>query len=187
MEQSTYYWYILYTRTNAEQRVIKDITEAYNKRAFDYSFEPFCPESEFYYRQKAAAQKDKIYRKRPLFPCYVFIETEMPPELFLKTFSTYIYNSPDIIRILRYGGSDNIALDENERKRFEYLFKGKRCFDHSVGYIEGDKIVVTTGPLMGHEGLIKKINRHNCMAIIKLDMFGGEIDAKVALEIVDKT
>ncbi len=184
--QEPYNWYVLYTRTNAEQRVIRDITDAFYKKSPNFEFEPFCPESEFYYRNKSEKRLDKVYRRRPLFPNYVFIETTMPENEFLKQFSSFIYNSPDIIRILNYGSTGKIALDPEERKRFEYLFKGKRCFEHSEGYIEGDKIVITAGALVGREGLITHINRHNRLAIIKIQMFGGTIEAKVALEIVNK-
>lgn len=182
-----YFWYVLYVRTNAEQRVMKDLAQAYAKRGFGYGFEPFCPESEIYYRGKQARQLGKQYRKRPLFPNYVFVETQMPSDEFLKEFSAYVYNSPDIVRVLHYGGSSNIALDDGERNRFEYLFKGKRCLERSEGYIVGDKVTITAGPLVGQEGLITYVNRHNRLAVITVEMFGGKIEAKVALEIVQKT
>lgn len=181
-----YFWYVLYTASNAERRVMKDIAEAYSKRGLDYAFEPFFPESEVYYRKSDLRTLGKVYKKRPLFPSYVFLETEMPQKEFLKEFSPYIYESPDIIRILRYGTNGSIAISDSDRMRFEYLFKGKRCLEHSVGYIEGDKVVVTAGPLIGHEGQITYINRHNQSATIKIDMFGRTLETKVALEIVDK-
>ncbi len=184
--RDNYNWYVLYTRTNAESRVMTDFSDAFKKRSLDYDIEPFCPESEFYYRKKCV-EGGKIYKKRPLFPNYVFIETDMPEDAFLKLFSEFIYKSNDIVRILKYGSSGKIALDADERKRFEYLFKGKRCLEHSVGIIEGDTIKVTAGPLVGREGLITRINRHNRMATINMNMFGGTVEAKVALEIVDKS
>lgn len=180
-----YYWYVLYTRTNAEARVAADFSEAFKKRELDYSLDPFCPESEVYYRKSGGSQ-EKVYKKRPLFPNYVFLETDMPEKEFLTEFSDFIYKSCDIVRILKYGSNGKIAIDPDERKRFEYLFKGKRCLEHSSGYIVGDTVTVTAGALIGCEGLITHINRHNRMAIIKLEMFGGVIEAKVALEIVDK-
>lgn len=179
-----YFWYVVYTRSNAEPRVVKDVSDAFSCRDSSYELVPFCPEAEIYYRGNAA--QGRYYRRRALFPGYVFFETDMPSDVFLKEFSQYIYDSPDIIRLLRYGASGNIALDDGERRRFEYLFKGKRCFEHSEGYIEGDKIIVTAGPLVGHEGLITRINRHNRLATIALDMFGGKTEADVALEIVSK-
>lgn len=184
--QEPYWWYVLYTRSNAEQRVMRDIKETFEKRDLNYALDPFCPESEFYYRNKTEKKLGKVYRKRPLFPSYVFLETNMPEGIFLKQFSSFIYNSPDIVRILHYGGSHNIALTDDERRRFEYLLKGKRCIDHSEGYIVGDRVEITAGPLVGMEGAITHINRHNRMAIIKVEMFGGQIEAKVALEIIDK-
>lgn len=182
--RDNYNWYVLYTKTNTESRVISDFTEAFNNRKLDYSVELFCPESEMYYRKSKDATGG-TYKKRPLFPNYVFIETDMPENDFIKEFSDFIYKSNDIIRLLKYG-TGRIAIAAEERMRFEYLFKGKRCLDRSVGIIVGDKITVTLGPLKGFEGLISHINRHNRTATIQVEMFGGVIEAKVALEIVEK-
>ncbi len=183
-----YWWYVLFVRASAEERVVQDLQRFYSAGGkFDYAFEPFCPQSEYFYRSKKAQSAGKQYRKRALFPCYVFVETNMPSDVFLREFSAFVRSSPDIVRVLRYGGSDEIALPRDERMRFEYLFKGKRCVDHSVGYIAGDSIVVLNGPLIGREGVISRIDRHNRSAVIKLEMFGGTVEAKVALEIVEKT
>lgn len=182
-----YWWYVLYVRSNAEQRVVSDIKRFAESCGFGYSFEPFCPESEFYFRDKKERRLGKSYRKRPLFPSYVFIETDMPSGDFLREFSAYIYNSADIVRVLRQGASGEIALPDDERRRFEFLLKGKRCLEHSVGYIVGDRICVECGPLAGCEGMITYINRHNRFAVIELDMFGTKTKASVALEIVTKT
>lgn len=182
-----YNWFILYTRSNAEKRVMDDFATAFEKRNTSYELEPFCPESEIYYRGKTKHSEGKTYRKRPLFPNYVFLETDMPEKDFVREFSSYIYNSPDIVRMLRYGGSGGFALNLSERQRFEYLFRGKRCLERSEGYIEGDKIIVTAGALVGHEGLITRINRHNRFATIKVEMFGQTIEVSVALEIVEKS
>ncbi|MCH5350445.1 MAG: antitermination protein NusG [Clostridiales bacterium] len=182
--RDNYNWYVLYTKTNTEARVISDFTEAFKKRKLDFSVELFCPETEIYYR-KSKGGNGSTYKKRPLFPNYVFIETDMPEKDFSKEFSDFIYKSNDIIRLLKYG-TGRISIEPEERMRFEYLFKGKRCLDRSVGIIEGDVITVTAGPLMGCEGLISHINRHNRTATINVEMFGGVIEAKVALEIIDK-
>ncbi len=186
--QEPYQWYVMYVRANSEQRVIADINRYIQKQTFDYEFDPFCPESEYYYRSKQDRLIGKSYRKRPLFPGYVFMETTMPPEVFVREFGAYIYGSQDIIRLLRMGSSHgNIALPIDERRRLEFLLRGKRCLECSVGYIVGDKVTVEDGPLKGYEGLITYINRHNRYADIELDMFGGKIKARVALEIVQRT
>jgi transcriptional antiterminator NusG len=185
--QEPYWWYVLYVRTNTEHRVVTDFNNYYIQNfSSQYELELFCPESEYYFRNSKNRQLGKKYLKRPLFPNYVFIETNMPTLTFLKEFAQYIYNSADIIRILRYGDSPEIALTFEERRRFEYLFKGTRCLEHSEGYMEGDVVKIVAGPLIGLEGIIKKINRHNCNAVIEIDMFNQKQTIKVALEIVSK-
>lgn len=181
-----YNWFVIYTRSNAEQRVMQELREFFTKLKCDCFFEPFCPESEYYYKTSKARQLGKVYKKRPLFPSYVFVETDMLEKNFVKTFSEYIYRSPYIYRLLRYGTNGSFALDKTERMRFDYLFKGRRCLEHSVGFMDGDKITVTSGPLMGFEGHIEHINKREQIARVKIELYGRVLEAKLALEVVNK-
>lgn len=186
--EEPYYWYVFYVRSGSEDRVVRDFSRLVELNGkTDHEFEPFIPESEAYYRSGNGRQSGRTYKKRPLFPGYVFVETTMPSSKFLTEFGSYIYSSHDIIRILKSGNGDNIALPHEERARLEYLLMGKRCLEHSVGVIKGDKVSITGGPLVGHEGCITYINRHNRYADIEIDMFGGKIKARAALEIVEKS
>ena len=184
--QEPYWWYVLFVKANSEKSVINDISNFAIANKIRGEFEAFVPESEHYFRSKKNREAGKHYAKRPLFPGYVFIETNLPAQEFIENFAQYIYNSEDVIKLLRYGNSDKIALSDEERQRFEFLFKGKRYLEHSQGYIEGDKVIVTFGPLVGHEGSIKHINRHNRLAIIEFEMFGKLMTVKVALEIIKR-
>ena len=56
----------------------------------------------------------------------------------------------------------------------------------SKGFIIGDAITVTEGPLKGYEGSIKKIDRHKRMAFVELPFLGKETRVRIPLEIVDK-
>lgn len=184
--QEPYWWYVLYVRSNTEHKVVDNFRKAVAMQALSYEIEPFCPESEKYYKDKHSHTLGSTYRKRPLFPGYVFVETDMPETEFRANFSDVIYNSADIIKLLRYGKDGSLAIRQDERERFEYLLKGKRCLEHSIGYMEGDKITITGGPLIGMEGNIKKINRHHRTAQIEIDMFNQKQMVDVALEIVIK-
>ena len=184
--QEPYSWFVMYVRANTEKRVVDDINRAFSSYGLDYEFEPFCPESEIYYRNSKAKKQGSQYRKRPLFPGYIFIETNMPSKEFLRRFSAYLYNSSDIIRVLNQGASGEIALPLAERQRLEYLLKGKRCIERSVGYIVGDKVRIEAGALVGSEGLITYIDRLNRFAVIEVYMFGSKAKAHVALEIIGK-
>lgn len=182
-----YWWYVLYVKANKEHRVVADIAQYYKmNRVRNYELVPFCPECEHYYRNSKNKTHGACYLKRPMFPNYVFIETDMPSAIFLEAFSQFVYNSDNIVRVLHYGDSPEIALSLEERCRFEYLLKEKRCIEHSVGYVEGERIYITGGSLIGMEGTIKRINRHNRSADIEVKMFNTVTDVKVALEIIKK-
>ena len=56
----------------------------------------------------------------------------------------------------------------------------------STGVIEGDRVIVTDGPLVGREALISKIDRHKRLAYLDMRMFGRIKTIKVGLEIVRK-
>ena len=56
----------------------------------------------------------------------------------------------------------------------------------SVGVMEGDRIIVKEGPLVGMEGKIKKIDRHKRMAILEVELVNRVSEMKVGLEIVEK-
>ena len=49
-----YNWFVIYTKSNSEQRVMRDLSEFYRKLGRDYFFDPFCPESEYYYKTSKA-------------------------------------------------------------------------------------------------------------------------------------
>ncbi len=181
-----YWWYVLYVKSNTEHRALRSFQKSMLKKTLPYEIETFCPESEKFYKGKHLRTLGKTYIRRPMFPGYIFVETNMLEDEFRAHSFDIIYNSTDIIRLLRNGNDGSIALRQDERERLEYLFKGRRCIEHSIGYIEGDQIVVTGGPLVGLESIIKKINRHHRTAQIEVDMFGQKQTVDVPLEIISK-
>lgn len=185
--EEPYWWYVLYVKTNTEHRVVSGINNYFAQLGLkSVELIAFCPETERYYRNAKRYSLGRTYLKRPLFPNYVFIETNISPRDFLESFSQFIYNTADIIKILRNSDSEDIAISYDERRRFEYLFKGKRYIEHSIGFITGDKVVIQYGPLIGIEGCIKKIDRHNRNAEVEITMFERTTSIKIALEIVFK-
>ena len=121
-----------------------------------------------------------------MFPGYLFIETDMS----IEDFGYFIYRSKyylqKILKVLRYGISFDIAIKDEERKFLETLMNKERCVEASKGIIEGDRILVTEGALMGQESIIKKIDRHKRKAFIELPLFEENRLVQVALEIVEK-
>ena len=62
-----------------------------------------------------------------------------------------------------------------------------KVVEMSTGVIEGDRVIVTDGPLVGREALISKIDRHKRLAYLDMRMFGRTKTIKVGLEIVAKS
>ena len=79
-----------------------------------------------------------------------------------------------------------LTLTPEEEEFMRRLGGDDHIAEMTVGFIVGDKITVTQGPLMGLEGSIRKIDRHKRQCIVEVDMFGQKIQTKVGLEIVSK-
>lgn len=69
--------------------------------------------------------------------------------------------------ILRFCGEDDIA-------------------EISEGVIENDQVHILSGPLMGLEGAIRKIDRHKRKAWLEMEMFGRRQQIEIGLEIIKK-
>ena len=62
----------------------------------------------------------------------------------------------------------------------------KEEVEMSRGVIEGDKIRVISGPLVGQEAHIKRIDRHKRKALIETELLGRGVEVTVGLEVIDK-
>lgn len=171
-------WYILFTRTGQEEKV-----EHLLKKQLDNNlFSPFIPMLQTIFKCSGQVKKEL----KPLFPSYVFIESEVPSMEIIDRTSNIISNSKDIIRFLRYDNPNDIALREHEKNALLRLCNNDRHIESSSGIIVGTRIYIKEGPLMGMESIIKKIDRHKRKAIIELDFFGEIRQIIVSLDIVEK-
>lgn len=116
-----------------------------------------------------------------MFPGYIFIDTDYPKMVYEE-----LKSIPRLTKIL---GRDNdyfLSINIKEKLFLESLIDEKFHLKMSNGLIIGDSIIVTNGPLMGKEAMIKKIDRHKRTALISVEMFGRAIELKVGLEIVSR-
>lgn len=120
--------------------------------------------------------------KRLLFPGYLFFVTDDPEAL-----NRELSRVPMPIRLLGNEENSFFPLTGKERDWFLSFMDGNHTVRMSEGYISGDKITVTRGPLMGFEGDIRKIDRHKRRAYIDVSLFGRTVPASVGLEIVRKS
>jgi transcriptional antiterminator NusG len=119
--------------------------------------------------------------KRILFPGYVFLVTDQVEELFFEL--------KKVIGLTKLLGSGNeiVPLSQEEVSLLLSLGGEDQVVEMSTGIIEGSTVIILSGPLMGREGLIKKIDRHKRKAYLEMEMFGRMQRVEVGLEITMKT
>ena len=119
--------------------------------------------------------------KKIMFPGYMFIDTDNPNEIYEQ-----LKNVPEFMKILGRNGNDFIAIESSKEALFKAMVSKNYEIPISIGVIEGDKVIVKEGPLVGMEAYIKKIDRHKKVAILKAEMFEQEIGVSVGLEVIEK-
>lgn len=172
------YWYILFIKTGREEKA-----EQLLKKQLDSNiFMPFIPMLQTIFKNSGRIRKDL----KPLFPGYVFLESEVSSLEIIKNIRKIISASRDIIRFLQYEDTGDIAMREHEKNTLLRLCNADRYVESSNGIIIGTRIYIKEGPLMGMESIIRKIDRHKRQAIIELDFMGAVRQICVALEIIEK-
>ena len=176
-------WVILFVRTGTEEELVVTLRNRLNAKEYF----PFFPAKELPYKTKGIFRKVRM----PLFPGYLFIKTAIEPQSIAGNLKAVLREDDDfpndIFRLLHYGkDKNNVVVRESERIFWENLLDADFCIGESKGIIEGDRVRVVSGPLVGREGLIKRIDRHKRKAIIESEMMGSVHRVMVMLEVVGR-
>ena len=57
---------------------------------------------------------------------------------------------------------------------------------YSEGYIDGDKLVVTSGALKDFEGKVKKVLRHKRLVVVEVPLLGRTVEVTVGMGVVER-
>ena len=163
-------WYVIWTSTGYEKKAEEAV------KGFSCQKRCFVPRRAIQMKRKGVWEKVE----KPLFPGYFFVDTDDIEEMAIELRKVEGFN-----KILTVD-KEFTPLYGKDAELVENLSTKAGLFDLSEGIIEGDKIIVTSGPLMGQEGLIKKIDRHKRLAYIEFTMFDHTIKGTVGLEIIEK-
>jgi len=122
-------WVVLFARTGTEERLVRTLKEKLDAGGYL----PFVPTKEMPYRSRSVVYKIR----KPLFPGYVFIQTEVEPSLIVDKLDVALKGIKDIYSILHYGDDKkDVMLREGGRLYWEHLFDADFCVVASVGFIE---------------------------------------------------
>lgn len=127
-------------------------------------------------RTKGALQGDMAYQIGKVFPGYLFFDTGDPDELSRQLRKEKIMAQNDKLFVLT--PEDVQCL----------LFFGRTgVFPMSQGIIVNGRVIILSGPLVGEESRIRKVDRHKRRAWLQIKLFGKPYTVVVGLEISQKT
>ena len=168
-------WYVIQVRSKLEEKIKKSCEMIISK---EFLKECFIPRN---LRLKKINGK-WIEDEEILFNGYVFLVSDTPDELFLE-----LKKIPDLTKMLGKSNNEIFPLYDDEVAFLKSLSNDGHVVEMSTGIIINDLVNITSGPLQGKEGIIKKIDRHKRIAFIEVELFGKTTIAKVGLEIISKT
>ena len=85
------------------------------------------------------------------------------------------------------GVGDEIApIAQEEEELLISLGGEEHVIRRSIGVVEGDRLIVTKGPLMGHEGRVKWVDRHQRLAGVETELMGQKVTIRLGCEVLKK-
>ncbi len=142
----------------------------------------FVPQVEMIFKNSKIVKK----QLRPMFPGYIFAESSLDGRSFVTDVSKIIRYSERIFYLLGKADFTYASIYEEEKNNLLGFYNNDYVVQESKGFINGDKVFVTSGPLKGRESIIKRINRHKRVAEVEMEFMGEMRITKLSLEIIHK-
>lgn len=166
-------WYVIQVRTGTEENIRLQCIKRIPQTVLERCFLP-------YYEEKKKIRGSWIVWKKHLFPGYVFAVTRD-----IDTLYEMLKSVMGMTKLLGVG-EDIVPLTEKEVQFLKRFWGEDQIVEMSEGVIENSVTKILSGPLMGMEGKIRKIDRHKRKAWIEIEMFGRMQLVQVGLEILWK-
>ena len=166
-------YYVLWTNTGREENTRQMIHQYADSSLYSRCMIPYRLKRHYYH---GSSKLVKII----LFPSYLFIETDT-----IKEFVNNIKWFPGFNVVLH---TDDLycPLQKHEEVLLHKLLNDHEVIDISEGFMEGDKVHITAGPLLGQEGAIKKVKRRQGVAILEMNIFNRITEVSLGLDLISK-
>ena len=165
-------WHVIFVESGREDNVCMQVANLLDYLNYA-DYELLVPKRKLKEKHKGLI----VEIVKTMFPGYVFIKADNAWD---------IYNKIRHLRCLYRFLSSNADMQEvrlEETSNLVYMVDDQGVIGTSNIYVEEDRIIVTKGPLMHYDSLVKKVDRRNHRVKI-LFMFHGEshfIDISVNL------
>lgn len=167
-------WYVIQVKSGHEEKIAEACRLSIPKEVLIESFVPK-------YRHQKKFKGTWHLLEEVLFKGYVFLISDQIQDLFY-----HLTEIPELTKLLGNDGDEIYPLTKQDAMLIERFIKDDYILDMSIGYIEGDQVFITEGPLKGHEGFITKIDRHKRLAYLDVPFMSQTLTTKVGLEIISK-
>jgi transcriptional antiterminator NusG len=161
-------WYVAHVLTGKEVEISRKINQL--------GIKAITPKRIM--REKANGKWKAI--SRLLFPSYIFFLTEMNVDRYYK-----LKNIPGIIRLL--GDNFPQPIHDTEVNLLLRLTRDDDPLGISDVFVEGTKVIVNSGPLVGLEGNIVKIDLRRFRAKVNINLMGKPRIVELAVNVIKKS
>lgn len=166
-------WYVIQVQARHEAAVIEKCRERNVLLPGENVFTIF---SERMVKERGEWKK----KTAPAFQKYVFAETEDTDGFRIR-----LKKVQELAKML---GVDNsiVPIYPEEQEMLQKLGGEEHIIRYSEGYMLGEKLVVTDGPMKGMEGIVKWVDRHQRLAGIELFLLGRQVIVKMGVGVLKK-
>ena len=178
-------WFIARVRVGSEVNVRQRCLECLKQSSSSIIQECYV----FRYEEQRHVRGEWVVQEKILFPGYVFLVADLSDAAEtekIRRMEREICRIEGVIGLLKLNHEPAALSNEEVQLLRSFGGRGQRV-GVSEGVIERSEIRVYSGPLVGKEKYIRKIDRHKRRAFLEMPM-GGEIrKIQVGLEIVSKS
>ncbi|MBQ6505587.1 MAG: antiterminator LoaP [Flexilinea sp.] len=167
-------YYVLWTTTGKEEKTRQMIGEFVDPALYTRCAIPYKLKRHYFGGSSRLV-------KMLLFPSYVFVETDRIGE-FVQSISWF----PGF-NVVLHTDDFYCPIYRHEEYILTKLINDHDIIDISEGFMEGDQVRVTSGPLVGQEGNIKRVNRRKRIAVLEMHLFNRTTEVALGLELVSKS
>ena len=161
-------WYVIHTMSGLEQKCKQQCQQYIDQTAYREMFIPM-------YKTKKHFKQEWHEVEKTLFPGYLFVDTDDIDAVIigLKKIRQYtkVLKDGDTVSPIRKDEQDFLAL----------MMDADHIVQYSEGFLIGDEVYITSGPLKKVQGWIRTVDRHRRIAKMDVPIFGRATPIEVGL------
>ena len=166
-------WYVIHTMSGLEQKCMQQCQEYIDETAYHEMFIPM-------YKTKKHFKKEWHDVEKTLFPGYLFVDTDRIEAVMEGLTKVHQYT-----RVLK--DADVVSpITKEEQEFLSNMMDEHHIVRYSEGFLIGEKVCITSGPLKHYQGCIKTVDRHRRIAKLMIPVFGGMTPVEVGFGAVKR-